>query len=152
MHKKLWGIIPTWALAVVVVLAIAGTALAAYILTTRDVTVTIEEPISVSPDTAQSVTLYPGQSVVFTVTNAADAEYGMQYACTLDNSGSGIELKMLVDQDGPGDGSDYASYTSSKIVNIAPKGVQYLRVVCTEESAPASGVITVAFSRRAPST
>jgi hypothetical protein len=152
MRKKLWGVIPVWALAVVLVIAAAGTAWAAYRLTTRDIPVSVKEPIAVDPVAVDNVTLYPGQGVEFTVSNAADVIYGMQYACTLDNPDSGIELKMLVDQDGPGTGFDYASYTSSKTVSIAPNGVQYLRVVCTEESAPASGVITVAFNRKAATT
>ena len=151
MRKKLWGVIPAWVLAVALVLVAAGTAWAAYKLTTRDIPVNIQEPITVSPATVDNITLYPGQGVDFTVTNAAGVVYGMQYACTLDNPDSGIELKMLVDQDGPGSASDYASYTSSKTVNIASNGVQYLRVVCTEESAPARGVITVAFNRKAAS-
>jgi hypothetical protein len=151
MRKKLWGVIPAWVLAVALVLVAAGTAWAAYKLTTRDIPVNIQEPITVSPATVDNTTLYPGQGVDFTVTNAAGVVYGMQYACTLDNPDSGIELKMLVDQDGPGSASDYASYTSSKTVNIASNGVQYLRVVCTEESAPAQGVITVAFNRKAAS-
>jgi hypothetical protein len=152
MRKKLWGVIPVWALAVVLVIAVAGTAWAAYQLTTRDVPVNVREPITVDPVAFDNITLYPGQGVEFTVSNAAGVIYGMQYACTLDNPDSGIELKMLVDQDGPGVDFDYASYTSSKTVNIAPNGVQYLRVVCTEECAPASGVVTVAFNRKAPST
>jgi len=152
MRKKLWGIIPAWALAVVLVIAAAGTAWAAYKLTTRDVPVNVREPITVDPVTFDNVTLYPGQGVEFTVSNAADVIYGMQYACTLGNPDSGIELKMLVDQDGPGTAYDYASYTSSKTVNIAANGVQYLSVVCTEESAPAPSVITVAFNRKAPTT
>jgi len=152
MRKKLWGVIPVWALAVVLIIAAAGTAWAAYQLTTRDIPVSIQEPIIVDPVAVDNVTLYPGQGVDFTVSNAANVIYGMQYACTLDNADSGIELKMLVDQDGPGIDFDYASYTSSKTVNIAPNSVQYFRVVCTEESAPASGVITVAFNRKAPTT
>ena len=151
MRKKLWGVIPAWALAVALVLVAAGTAWAAYRLTTRDIPVNIQEPITVSPAAVDNITLYPGQGVDFTVTNAADVIYGMQYACTVDNPDAGIELKMLVDQDGPGTAFDYASYTSSKTVNIASKGVQYFRVVCTEESAPAAGVITVAFNRKAAS-
>ncbi|MBN2099721.1 MAG: hypothetical protein JW753_09010 [Dehalococcoidia bacterium] len=152
MRKKLWGVVPVWALAVVLVIVAAGTAWAAYQLTTRDIPVSIQEPITVDPVAVDNVTLYPGQGVDFTVTNAADVIYGMQYACTLDNPDSGIELKMLVDQDGPGIDFEYASYTSSKTVNIAPNGVQYFRVVCTEESAPASGIITVAFNRKAATT
>ncbi|MDM8000848.1 MAG: hypothetical protein QUS33_12885 [Dehalococcoidia bacterium] len=152
MRKKLWGIIPLWTLAVLLVIVAAGTAWAAYKLTTRDIPVTVREPISVQPLTVENVTLYPGQYVDFTVINAAEITYGMQYACTLDNPDSGIEVKMLVDQDGPGADFEYVSYSSSKTVNIAPNGTQYLRVVCTEESAPASGVITVAFNRKAPST
>lgn len=149
MHKKLWGIIPTWALAVVAILAIAGTALAAYILTTRDVTVTIEEPISVSPDTAQSVTLYPGQSVMFTVTNAADVEYGMLYACTVSDNTSELLARMEVDKDGPGS-DNYTSHSGKTAVKIAPYGTQYLKVVCSEESAPGPGKLTITFSRKEP--
>lgn len=152
MRRKLWGVIPVWALAVLLVIALAGTAWAAYRLTTRDIPVTIREPITVDPVTLDNVTLYPGQSVEFTVINSANVTYGMQYACTLDNPDSGIDLKMMVDQDGPGTDFEYASYTSSKTVNIAQNGVQYFRVVCTEESAPASGIITVAFNRKAPTT
>ena len=152
MRKKLWGIIPVWALAVAMVLAITGTAWAAYKLTTRDIPVNIQEPITVTPATVDSVTLYPGQGVEFTVTNSADITYGMQYTYTLDNPDSGIEVKMMVDQDGPGTGADYVSHTASKTVNIEPHGIQFLRVVCTEESAPVSGVITIAFSRKAPTT
>jgi hypothetical protein len=151
MRKKLWGVIPAWALAVALILVAAGTAWAAYKLTTREVPVRIQEPITVDPAVVDNVTLYPGQGVDFTVTNAADVIYGMQYACTVDDPNAGIELKMLVDQDGPGTAFDYVSYTSSKTVNIASNGVQYLRVVCTEESAPAQGVITVAFNRKAAS-
>jgi len=152
MRKKLWGIIPVWALAVAMVLAITGTAWAAYKLTTRDIPVNIQEPITVTPATVDNVTLYPGQGVEFTVTNSADVTYGMQYTYTLDNPDSGIEVKMMVDQDGPGTGADYVSHTASKTVNIEPHGIQFLRVVCTEESAPVSGVITIAFSRKAPTT
>ena len=152
MQKKLWGIIPMWVLAVAMVLVIAGTAWAAYQLTTRDIPVNIQEPITVDPVAVENVTLYPGQGVDFTVTNTADVAYGMQYTCTLDNPDSGIEVKMMVDQDGPGTVADYESHTASKTVNIDPNGVQYLRIVCTEESAPVPGVITVAFSRKAPTT
>lgn len=152
MRRKLFGVIPMWALAVALVMGAAATAWAAYRLTTRDIPVTVQEPITVAPVAVDNVTLYPAQGVDFTVTNAAGVIYGMQYACTLDNPDSGIELKMLVDQDGPGTDFDYVSYTSSKTVNILPNGVQYLRVVCTEESAPASAVITVAFNRKAPTT
>ena len=152
MRKKLWGIVPMWALAVGLVLAIAGTAWAAYTLTTRDIPANIQEPITVTPDTVGPVTLYPGQGVDFTVTNAADVIYGMQYTCTLDNPDSGIEVKMMVDQDGPGTAFDYVSHTASKTVNIDPNGTQFLRVICTEESAPGQGVITVAFNRKAPTT
>ncbi len=77
MQKKLWGTIPAWGLAIVLVLAVAGTALG-YALTTRDVSVNIQEPITVEPATIAPVTLYPGQGVVFTVTNAAaDVAYGI---------------------------------------------------------------------------
>jgi hypothetical protein len=118
MRKKLWGIIPVWALAVAMVLAIAGTAWAAYQLTTRDIPVNIREPITVTPATVDNVTLYPGQGVEFTVTNAADVAYGMQYTYTLDNPDSGIEVKMMVDQDGPGTVADYVSHTATKTVKI----------------------------------
>jgi len=70
MRKKLWGIVPMWALAVVLVLSIAGTALA-YVLTTRDIPVSIQEPITVDASMVDRITLYPGKGVVFTVTNAA---------------------------------------------------------------------------------
>ena len=105
-----------------------------------------------TPATVDNVTLYPGQGVEFTVTNSADVAYGMQYTYTLDNPDSGIEVKMMVDQDGPGTVADYVSHTASKTVKIEPNGIQFLRVVCTEESAPVSGVITIAFSRKAPTT
>jgi hypothetical protein len=151
MRKKLWGIVPMWALAVMLVLSIAGTALA-YVLTTRDVPVTIQEPITIEPGTVAAVTLYPGQGVVFTVTNAADAAYGMQYTYTLDNPDSGIQVKLKVDKDGPGTDVDYASYTAGTTVNIEPNGTHFLKAFCTEESAPVSGVVTIAFNRKAPTT
>ena len=152
MKKKLWGVIPVWALAVVLAVVAAGTALAAYQLTTRDVPVNIQEPITVTPAAYDNVTLYPGEGVDFTVTNEADVTYGMQYTYSLDNPDSGIEVKMMVDQDGPGTDYDYASHTSSKTVNIEANGTHYFRVICTEESAPVSGVITVTFNRRAPTS
>lgn len=152
MRKRLWGIIPVWTLAVAIVLVAAGTAWAAYRLTTRDITVNIEEPITVTPETVDNVTLYPGQGVEFTVTNEADVAYGMQYACTVDNEDSGIEIKMLVDADGPGTEHDFVSHTASKTVDIQPNGTQYLKVIVTEESAPVSGIVTVAFSRKAPTS
>lgn len=152
MRKRLWGIIPVWTLAVAIVLVAAGTAWAAYRLTTRDITVNIEEPITVTPETVDNVTLYPGQGVEFTVTNEADVAYGMQYACTVDNEDSGIEIKMLVDADGPGTEYDFVSHTASKTVDIQANGTQYLKVIVTEESAPVSGIVTVAFSRKAPTS
>lgn len=152
MRKKLWGVIPAWTLAMVLVLAIAGTAWAAYRLTTRDLPVTIQEPIAVTPAAVDNITLYPGQGVDFTVTNNANVVYGMQYAYTLDDPDGGIEVKMMVDQDGPGTASDYVSHTTSKTVNIEANGSQYLRIICTEESAPVSGVITVTFNRKAPAS
>jgi hypothetical protein len=151
MQKKLWGIIPTWGLAIVLVLAVAGTALG-YALTTRDVSVNIQEPITVEPATIAPITLYPGQGVVFTVTNAADVAYGMQYTYTLGNPDSGIQVKLKVDKDGLGTDADYASYTTGTTVNIEPNGTHFLKVVCTEESAPVSGVVTIAFNRKAPTT
>lgn len=152
MRKKLWGVIPVWTLAVAIVLAVAGTAFAAYQLTTRDIPVNIQEPITVTPTTVDNVTLYPGQGVDFVVTNAAEVAYGMQYTYSLDNPDSGIEVKMMVDQDGPGTEFDYVSHTASKTVNIEANGTQFFRVICTEESAPVSGVITIAFNRKAPTT
>jgi hypothetical protein len=151
MRKKLWGIVPMWALAVVLVLSIAGSALA-YVLTTRDVPVTIQEPITVNPATIQPFTLYPGQGAEFTVTNAADVAYGMQYTYTLGDPDSGILVKLRVDKDGPGTGADYASYTAGTTVNIESNGAHFLKAFCTEESAPVSGVVTIAFNRKAPTT
>jgi hypothetical protein len=151
MRNKLWGIVPMWALAIVLVLSITGSALA-YVLTTRDVPVTIQEPITVDPATIQPFTLYPGQGVVFNVTNAADVAYGMQYTYTLDNPDSGIEVKMQVDKDGPGTEADYANYTVGRTVNIEPNSTHFLKVFCAEESAPVSGLVTIAFNRKAPTT
>lgn len=152
MRKKLRGIIPVSALAVVIVLVLAGTAWAAYSLTTRDVPVNIQEPITVTTATVDNLTLYPGQGVVFTVVNTADVPYGMTYTYTLDNPNSGIDVKLKVDKDGPGAEADYASYTAGTTVNIGPNGTQFLKVVCSEESAPVSSVIKVAFNRKAPTT
>lgn len=152
MRKKLWGVIPVWTLAVAMVLVMAGTTWAAYTLTTRDIPVNIQEPIVVTPATVDNTTLYPGQGVDFTVTNLAPVAYGMQYTYTLDNPDSGIEVMMMVDQDGPGTAFDYVKHTASKTVNIEPNGTQYFRVIVTEESAPVTGVITMAFNRKAPAT
>ena len=152
MRKKLWGIIPVWALAVAMVLAIVGTAWAAYQLTTRDIPVNIREPITVTPATVDNVTLYPGQGVEFTVTNSADVAYGMQYTYTLGDPDSGILVKLRVDKDGTGTGADYASYTAGTTVNIEPNGTHFLKAFCTEESAPVSGLVTIAFNRKAPTT
>jgi hypothetical protein len=151
MRKKLWGIVPMWALAVMLVLSIAGTALA-YVLTTRDIPVSIQEPITVDPSTVDSITLYPGKGVVFTVTNAADVAYGMQYTYTLGDPEGGIQVKLRVDKDGPGTDADFASYTAGTTVNIEPNGTHFLKASCTEESAPVSGVVTIAFNRKAPTT
>jgi len=151
MRKKLWGIVPMWALAVVLVLSIAGTALA-YVLTTRDIPVSIQEPITVDPSMVDSITLYPGKGVVFTVTNAADVAYGMQYTYTLGDPEDGIQVKLKVDKDGPGTDDDFARYTAETTVNIEPNGTHFLKAFCTEESAPVSGVVTIAFNRKAPTT
>jgi len=151
MRKKLWGIVPMWALAVVLVLSIAGTALA-YVLTTRDIPVSIQEPITVDPSMVDSITLYPGKGVVFTVTNAADVAYGMQYTYTLGDPEGGIQVKLKVDKAGPGIDADFASYTTGTTVNIEPNGTHFLKAFCTEESAPVSGVVTIAFNRKAPTT
>ena len=37
-------------------------------------------------------------------------------------------------------------------VNIEPNGTHFLKAFCTEESAPVSGVVTIAFNRKAPTT
>lgn len=150
MRRKLWGIVPVWVLAVAVIVVAAGTALA-YTLTTRDVPVTIREPITVAPANFDNIMLYPGQSVVFTVTNEADVVYGMQYTYTISNPGSGIKVKMALDKDGPGTDHDFVNYIAGRIITIDPNGTHYLKVICTEESAPESAVITMSFSRRIPS-
>lgn len=152
MRKKLWGVIPAWALAVALVIALAGTAWAAYRVTTRDIPVTIQEPITIDPDAVSPVTFYPGQSVVFTVTNAADVPYGMQYVYTLDNQDSGVQVKMEVDSDGHGTEADYASFINGRTVTIGPKGTHFLKVICTEESAPGPSLITITFNRKPPAT
>lgn len=150
MWRKLWAVIPAWTLAVTVVVVMTGTAYAAYHLATRQIKVDIEEPITVTPGSVAGAILYPGQTVDFTVTNSAPVPYGMEYTYKLDNPDSRIVVKMMVDQDGPGTEFDYASHAQSKTANIAANGVQYLRVICAETSAPEPGVITVQFHRKAP--
>lgn len=150
MWRKIWGIIPAWTLAVIIVVLMAGTAWAAYQLATREIQVDIEEPITVTPGSVEGAIVYPGQSVDFTVTNSAPVPYGMEYTYSLDNRDSGIDVKMMVDQDGPGTEFGYTSHSQSKTVNIAANGVAYLRVICSETSAPVPGVITVEFHRKAP--
>ena len=150
MRRKLWGIVPAWALAVTIMAVMAGTAWAAYQLATREIRVDIEEPITVTPGSVEGAIIYPGQSVDFTVTNSAPVPYGMEYTYSLDNPDSGIDVKMMVDQDGPGTEFDYVSHAQSKTVNIAANSVQYLRVICSETSAPVAGVITMEFHRKAP--
>ncbi len=150
MRRKLWGIIPAWAMAVTIVAVMAGTAWAAYQLATREIRVDIEEPITVTPGSVEGAIVYPGQSVDFTVANSAPVPYGMEYTYSLDNPDSGIDVKMMVDQDGPGTEFDYVSHAQSKTVNIAANGVAYLRVICSETSAPVAGAITMEFHRKAP--
>ena len=150
MWRRLWRIVPAWTLAVTIVAVMGGTAWAAYQLATREIQVDLEEPITVTPGSVEGTIVYPGQTVDFTVTNSAPLPYGMEYTYKLDNPDSGIDVKMMVDQDGPGTEFDYVSHAQSKTVNIAGNGVHYLRVICTETSAPVPGVITMAFHRKAP--
>lgn len=151
MQKKLWRFMPISVLVIVLILAVAGSALA-YVMTTRDIPVTIQEPITVNPDTVSPITLYPGQSIVFTVTNAADTAYGMQYTYTVGEPSSGVQIRMEVDNDGPGTEADYASFINGRTVTIQPNGTHFLKVICTEESAPGPSLITITFNRKPPAT
>ncbi len=106
-RRKLWGL-P--ALPVVLVLLLATTALAAFLVISISGTLTVTEAISVTPESF-TATLYPNETHVetFTVSNAGSVDIDVTPAVTITPAGTDITTSFLgLSQDTltvPGSGS-----------------------------------------------
>jgi len=86
--KKIWYGLPTvvrWLLVTVVIMAVAGAGVYAYIALTATVEIVIEEPLSFVGENVFEVTLYPQETVTqeVTIANASSLDFDVNLVITI---------------------------------------------------------------------
>ena len=124
--KKIWRKLPSlvrWALVTIMILALTGGAVYAYVALTATGDVTVEECLSWVGDNTFSVTLYPQESQIeaLTLANASSQDMEVDFLSTIiPDPGSGMTIDIPNKVTVPGDGQVSFDITISAGKSVAP--------------------------------